>query len=98
AQALVDPAAGRDLVVVTAPGYPVPERGARYTGAETLRLPIEESGGFLPDLDAVTAEAWGRTAILWLNYPNNPTGAVAPLDHLRHAADLARKYGFILAS
>jgi acetylornithine aminotransferase len=98
AQALVDPAAGRDLVVVTAPGYPVPERGARYTGAETLRLPIEEGGGFLPDLDAVTAGTWGRTAILWLNYPNNPTGAVAPLDHLRHAADLARRHGFILAS
>jgi len=98
AQALVDPAAGRDLIVVTAPGYPIPERGARYAGAETLRLPIGEAGGFLPDLDAVSAGTWGRTAILWLNYPNNPTGAVAPLDHLRRAAGLARDYGFVLAS
>jgi succinyldiaminopimelate transaminase len=97
AQALVDPAAGRDLVVVTAPGYPIPERGAGYVGAETVRLPLGEHG-FLPELEAVSPETWGRTAILWLNYPNNPTGAVAPLDLFRRAAGLAKEHGFVLAS
>jgi aspartate/methionine/tyrosine aminotransferase len=98
AQAVVDPAAGRDLVVVTAPGYPIPERGARYAGADVRRLPLDETGGFLPDLGAIDAATWRRTAVLWLNYPNNPTGAVAPIEHLRMAAGLAREHGFVLAS
>ena len=98
AQAVVDPAAGRNLVVVTAPGYTIPERGARAAGAEVLRLPLTEANGFLPDLDGVDAATWDRTAILWLNYPNNPTGAVATLAFLEGAAELARRHGFLLAS
>ena len=53
AQVVVDRPAGRDLVVVTEPGYPVPERGARFAGADVLALPLREADGFLPDLDAV---------------------------------------------
>jgi acetylornithine aminotransferase len=98
AQAVVDPAAARNLVVVTAPGYTIPERGARTVGAEVLRLPLAEANGFLPDLDGVDAATWDRTAILWLNYPNNPTGAVATLQFLEGAAELARRHGFLLAS
>jgi len=98
AHAVVDPAAGRDVVVVTAPGYTIPERGARAAGAEVLRLPLTETNGFLPDLGAVEAATWDRTAILWLNYPNNPTGAVATLTFLEGAAALARRHGFLLAS
>jgi succinyldiaminopimelate transaminase len=98
AQAVVDAAGWRDLAVVTAPGYPIPERGARFAGADVLRLPLHEQNGFLADLDGVDATTWERTAILWLNYPNNPTGAVAPLEYLRRAADLARSHGFLLAS
>jgi len=98
AHALVDPAAGRDLVVITAPGYTIPERGALAAGGRVLRLPLTESNGFLPDLEAIEADTWGRTAILWLNYPNNPTGAVATLSFLEGAAELARRHGFLLAS
>ena len=98
AQAVLDPAGGRDLVVVTEPGYPIPERGARFAGADVLRLPLLERAGFLPDLEAVDPRTWSRTALVWLNYPNNPTGAVAPLPFLRHAAELARVHGFLLAS
>lgn len=96
AQAVLDPASGRDLVVVTAPGYTIPERGARFAGAEVMRLPLT-APGFLPDLDGVVPETWDRTAILWLNYPNNPTGAVAPLAFLDRAAQLARRHDFLLA-
>jgi succinyldiaminopimelate transaminase len=98
AQATLDPAAGRDTVLVTAPGYTIPERGARYAGGRVQRLPLLEVHGFLPDLDAVDDATWARTSILWLNYPNNPTGAVAPLDFLRRAADRCRRHDVVLAS
>jgi succinyldiaminopimelate transaminase len=97
AQVVVDRDGGRDLVAFTEPGYPVPERGARFAGAETLALPLLEENGFLPDLDALEAVA-ERLAILWLNYPNNPTGAVAPRPFLEEAAELAREYDFVLAA
>jgi succinyldiaminopimelate transaminase len=98
AQAMLDPSGARDLAVVTAPGYTIAERGARYAGGEVLRLPLRERAAFLPDLEAVEDATWERTAVLWLNYPNNPTGAVAPLGFLQRAADLARRHGFLLAS
>ena len=97
AQVVVDRDGGRDLVAFTEPGYPVPERGARFAGAEAVALPLLEESAFLPDLDAV-AELGDRLAILWLNYPNNPTGAVAPRAFLEQAAALAREHDFVLAS
>jgi succinyldiaminopimelate transaminase len=90
-------AGGRNLVLVTSPGYAVPERGARYAGASVQRLPLHAANGFLPELDVIDETTWRRTALLWLNYPNNPTGAVAPLDFLARAAELARTHGFLLA-
>lgn len=98
AQATLDPDAGKDVVLVTAPGYTIPERGARYVGGDVRRLPLLETDGFLPDLDAVDEATWTRTSILWLNYPNNPTGAVASLDFLRHAAERCRHHDVLLAS
>jgi succinyldiaminopimelate transaminase len=97
AQVVVDRDGGRDLVAFTEPGYPVPERGARFAGADVLSLPLLEDGGFLPDLDAVE-EVADRLAILWLNYPNNPTGAVAPRGFLEQAAALARERDFVVAA
>jgi N-succinyldiaminopimelate aminotransferase len=98
AQVLVDRDSDRRLVVTTEPGYPVPDRGAIFAGADVLQLPLLEEHGFLPDLDAVPGSTWARTAIVWINYPNNPTGAVAPLDFLSRLADLSEKHGFVLAS
>lgn len=98
AQSVLDPEQGKDTVLVTAPGYTVPERGAAFAGGRAVRLALTEERGFLPDLDAVDAGTWDRTAILWLNYPNNPTGAVAPLSFLRAAADRCREHDVLLAS
>jgi acetylornithine aminotransferase len=98
AQVVLDLPAGRDTVVVTEPGYPVSGRGAEFAGARVEALPLLEANGFLPDLDAVSAATWERTALLWLNTPNNPTGAIAPLDVIARAAELARHHGFVLAS
>src|SRR5919205_2043152 len=82
AQVVVDRESDKRLVVATDPGYPVPERGAAFAGAEVLHLPLLEENGFVPDVESVDAEIWARTAIAWINYPNNPTGAVAPLEFL----------------
>lgn len=98
AQVVVDPPSGRDLVITTEPGYPVPARGARFAGGRAMALPLHESHGFLPDVDAVSAADWNRTAILWVNYPNNPTGAVAPLSFYERLAELAARHGFLVAS
>jgi succinyldiaminopimelate transaminase len=95
---VVDRDGGRNLVAVTEPGYPVPERGALFAGAEPVRLPLLEEHGFLPDLDAVPDSVWERLAVFWVNYPNNPTGAVAPLAFYERLAALAREHGFVLAS
>jgi len=89
---------GGDLVAVPAPAYPVYERGAVFAGKAVLELPLREANGFLPDLDAVDARTWRDVALLWLNYPNNPTGARAPLALYERAAELAREHGFLLAS
>jgi succinyldiaminopimelate transaminase len=87
-----------ELVAVPAPAYPVYERGATFFGKRVLELPLSAERGFLPDLAAVDAATWDRVAILWLNYPNNPTGATAPLELYDRAAALARRHGFVLAS
>ena len=89
---------GGDLVALTAPGYPVAERGAAFAGKQVLELPLAAERGFLPDLDAVPPETWERVSVLWLNYPNNPTAAVAPRSLYERAAELAREHGFVVAS
>jgi acetylornithine aminotransferase len=85
----------RRTVAYTEPAYPVYERGALFAGAQPLALPLRAEHGFLPRLDAVD---WDGVALLWVNYPNNPTGAVAGRDFFEQAAELARRHGFVLAS
>jgi succinyldiaminopimelate transaminase len=97
AQVVLDRDGDKRLVVTTQPGYPVPDRGATFAGGDVQQLPLHESHGFLPDLESVPEETWRRAAIVWLNYPNNPTGAVAPLDFLRRAAELSHEHDFLLA-
>jgi succinyldiaminopimelate transaminase len=98
AQMLVDRESDRRVIVTTEPGYPVPDRGAAFAGAEVVQLPLLEENGFLPELDAVDQELWERVAIFWINYPNNPTGAVAPLDFLARLVDLSQEHDFLVAS
>jgi succinyldiaminopimelate transaminase len=96
AQVVVDPGSDRRLVVAPEPGYPVYERGAAFAGAELRFVPLLEENRFLPDLDAF--EDWERVAVFWLNYPNNPTGATAPLELYERLAALASEHGFYVAS
>jgi succinyldiaminopimelate transaminase len=98
AQVVVDRDSEKRLVLTTEPGYPVPDRGAAFAGADIAQLPLLESHAFLPDLDAVDGDMWARAAIVWINYPNNPTGAVAPLDFLSRLGRLSREYDFLVAA
>ena len=98
AQVVLDRDGDKRLVLTTEPGYPVYDRGALFAGGEVEQLPLREENGFLPDLESVAADTWRRTAIVWINYPNNPTGAVAPLEFLEELADLALKHDFLVAA
>jgi succinyldiaminopimelate transaminase len=98
AQLVLDPDRGKDTVAFTEPGYPVYERGALFARGRALELPLREDDGFLPDLDAVPDEDWDRIGLLWVNYPNNPTAAVAPAGFYERAAELCRAYDVVLAS
>jgi len=98
ALAVVDSGGTRDTVAYTDPGYPVYERGALFAHARPLALPLREENGFLPDLDAIDADTWARLAVFWVNYPNNPTCATAPLAFYERLAALAREHGFVIAS
>jgi acetylornithine aminotransferase len=82
-------------IAVPSPAYPVYERGALFAGREVVALPLHAEHGFLPDLDAVP---WDRIGLLWLNYPNNPTAAVAPLAFYERAAALAREHDVVVCS
>jgi acetylornithine aminotransferase len=98
AQVVVDRGSEKRLVLTTEPGYPVPDRGATFAGADVAQLPLLERNGFLPDLDVVDEDMWRRTAIVWINYPNNPTGAAAPVAFLERLAELSRRHDFLVAS
>lgn len=93
-QVLLNPS---DIALVPDPGYPVYSASGTIAGAEIYRLPLLRENGFLPDLQAIPAAVLERARILWLNYPNNPTGAVAPLSFLAEAVELAREYHFVIA-
>jgi succinyldiaminopimelate transaminase len=88
---------GGEAVGVTTPGYPVGARGALFAGREVVEIPLDPAAGWLPDLDALDAGVLRRLGLLWLNYPNNPTGATVPLALLERAAELARELDFVLA-
>ncbi len=82
-----------DIALVPDPGYPVYAMGTVLAGGEPYYLPLREENGFLPDLDEVPPEVAGRAKLLWINYPNNPTGAVAELDFFQRVVEFARRHG-----
>jgi acetylornithine aminotransferase len=84
------------LVAIPEPAYPVYERGALFAGGSVVSVPLSEGSGWLPDLDRF--DAWDEIALFWVCYPNNPTGAVAPLSFYEELAERAREHGFLLCS
>jgi succinyldiaminopimelate transaminase len=85
--------AGR-VVAFGEPAYPVYGRGALFAGARVQTLPLRRENGFLPDLEQLDDDA----ALVWVNYPHNPTGAVAPREFYDELAEAAEQHDFIVGS
>jgi LL-diaminopimelate aminotransferase len=81
-----------DVALVPDPAYPVYEIGTMFAGGSAYTLPLLEENGFLPDLDAVPLDVASRAKLLWLNYPNNPTGAVADIGFFERAVHFAKRH------
>jgi LL-diaminopimelate aminotransferase len=90
---LLDPG---DLVLMPDPYYPVYMAGAELASASVHLMPLRKENSFLPDLDAIPAEVAQQAKLMWLNYPNNPTGAVADLDFFQKAVDFAMRHEIII--
>jgi LL-diaminopimelate aminotransferase len=91
--AFLDPG---DVALAADPGYPVYTAGPLLAGAEAVRLPLVPDLGFVPDLDAVDRDALKRAKLLYINYPNNPTGAVVPDGFFERVVAFAREHDVLV--
>jgi LL-diaminopimelate aminotransferase len=85
-----------DTVLVPSPGYPVYPVGVMFAGGESFFMPLREENGFLPDLKAIPEATLKKTKLMFINYPNNPTSAVAPKSFYEEVIALAGKYNIIV--
>ena len=86
-----------DPALVPDPGYPVYRTAALFCGGTPVLVPLWEENGFLPDLSAIAEETWRRARLMFINYPNNPTAAVADLSFFEELVHYARKHEVVLA-
>ena len=86
---LLDPG---DIALVTDPGYPVYSISCLLAGGEIHYLPMNENTGFLPDLDSIPSDVLKKSKVLWISYPNNPTGAVAGPDFFKKVVEFAARH------
>jgi LL-diaminopimelate aminotransferase len=94
ARAFINP---EDLVLCPNPGYPVYENGAtKLCDGEPYLLPLKKENNFLPTIDSIDTRILKKAKLIYLNYPNNPTGAIASQDFLKKIIDYAEDYNFII--
>ena len=94
ARAFVNPG---DIVLCPSPGYPVYENGAtKLCDGEPYLVPLLEENNFLPEFETIDTSILKKAKLMYLNYPNNPTGATAPKAFLKKAVDYAEDYNFII--
>jgi LL-diaminopimelate aminotransferase len=93
-QVLINPA---DLVLIPDPCYPVYGVGALVAQAETYDMPLLANNNFLPDYSEIPVDVAKKAKLMWLNYPNNPTGAIAPLSFFEETVAFAREYDIVVA-
>jgi LL-diaminopimelate aminotransferase len=87
-----------DAVVVPSPGYPTYTHATILAGGAPHDLPLRADAGFQPDFEAVPKSTWRNTAILFLNYPNNPTSVNAARETYEQAIQMARQYNFLVVN
>ena len=93
AQAFINPG---DVCLMTAPGYPIMATMTRWLGGSVHTLPLTAQNQFLPDLDSIPAEVVAKAKLLYINYPNNPTGAVADADFFAKVVAFAKKHQIVV--
>jgi len=81
-----------DIALVPDPGYPVYSVGTLLTGGQPYYLPLTEKNKFLPDYNSIPEHTIKKAKLLWINYPNNPTGAIADLDFFNRTIEFARQH------
>jgi LL-diaminopimelate aminotransferase len=91
--AFLDPG---DVALASDPGYPVYTSGPILAGAEAYLLPLRADLGFTPDLDAISEEKLEAARLLFINYPNNPTGATVPDGFFERVVELAQRHEFLV--
>ncbi|MGB9613036.1 MAG: LL-diaminopimelate aminotransferase [Candidatus Margulisiibacteriota bacterium] len=91
----IDP---EDIALIPDPSYPVYKICTTLAGGEPYLLPLKVENGFLPDLESIPQDILGKAKLFFINYPNNPTGAVADLSFFEKCVDFARKNNLLLVS
>lgn len=87
-----------DVVLVPSPGYPVYNSGATFAGGRPWKMELREHNGWLPDLESIPPDAARQARLMWVNYPNNPTAAVSPLEFYQRVIEFAQRHDLIVAS
>ncbi len=80
------------IALVPDPGYPVYSVGTWFAGGECHWMPLLEENGWMPDLDAIPNDVADKAKVIWLNYPNNPTGAIADADYFAKVVEFAKTH------
>ncbi|MBN1378430.1 MAG: LL-diaminopimelate aminotransferase [Gammaproteobacteria bacterium] len=87
-----------DITLMTIPGYPVLGTYTKYLGGDTYSLPLVKENDFYPDLNAIPADVLAKSKLLYINYPNNPTGRVATSEFFKQVIDFAHKHELVVVS
>ena len=85
-----------DITLITVPGYPVMGTHTQYLGGEVVQLPLTKENNFLPDLKSITKDVAKRAKLLYINYPNNPTGANATRSFYEEEVEFAKKNNVVV--
>ncbi len=93
AQAFINPG---DITLTTIPGYPIISTMTKWLGGEVFNLPLKEENNFLPDLDNIPKNILKQAKLLYINYPNNPTGAVANEEFYKKVIKFARENNIVV--
>ena len=87
-----------DICLMTAPGYPIMGTYSKFLGGEVYNLPLCKENDFFPDLENIPKDILKRAKLLYINYPNNPTGQIATSEYYKYLVDFCRRNEIFIIS